>query len=37
MCKGEVEIPELDGHYTCPLCNVVFEYEVDDDHPSADY
>ena len=35
-CKKEVEIPDLDGHYACPLCNVVFEYDVDDDHPSAD-
>ena len=30
-CEGEVEVPNLDGHYACPLCNGVFEYEVDDD------
>ena len=35
-CKGEVGIPDLDGHYACPLCNVVFEYEVDDDRSLAD-
>jgi hypothetical protein len=31
-----VGIPDLDGHYACPLRNVVFEYEVDDDRSLAD-
>ena len=35
-CEGEVEVPNLDGHYACPICSVVFEYEVDDNASFAE-
>ena len=35
-CEGEVEVPNLDGHYACPMCNAVFEYEVDDNASFAE-
>lgn len=26
-CEGDVEVPNVSGHYTCPLCDAEFEFE----------
>lgn len=26
-CEGEVDVPNITGHYTCPLCDAEFEFE----------
>lgn len=27
LCEADVEVPDVDGHYECPECKDVFEYE----------